>query len=103
MNAHERYSLHSSTAIAASALCIEAGLAQNWSATFLDWAMLEWDLASGSALCACGIVHLSLGHPLRLAVIAAILASLWATKITGRIELLFTVCEDECLPAVAAC
>jgi hypothetical protein len=84
------------------AFCHEAVATQNWASTLLDWARLEWNLASVTALCTCCIVHFALSVALVLAVIAAILAALWSAEVLASKELLLTFREGERLAAIAA-
>ena len=87
---------------AGSAVGVETRLAENRPSAFFDGTGLEWHLALGAALAANGIVHLAVAEALRLARRAAILAPLGRRELLGRVELLFTIGEDEVLAAVAA-
>lgn len=87
--AHAATTSHT-TSHAGRALLIEACLAQDGAASFLDGARLERYLTRGTAVGADGIVHLTIRHTLALAVIAAILAALRGAEVAGSIKLLFT-------------
>lgn len=84
------------------ALCIEAGLAQDRTTTFLNRTGLERNLALRAALATNGIVHLAVLHALALARIAAILATLGSAQVLAGVKLLFSFGKGEGLPAVAA-
>lgn len=92
----------SAAAIAAATLGIEAGLAEDRTATLLYRTGLERNLAGGAALRACRVVHLAVLHTLALAGVATVLAALWGAQVLRRIELLFTIGERKLLTAIAA-
>jgi hypothetical protein len=87
---------------AGTAFGIEAGLAEDRTATLLYRTGLERNLAGGAALRACRVVHLAVLHTLALAGVATVLAALWGAQVLRRIELLFTIGERKLLTAIAA-
>jgi hypothetical protein len=83
-------------------LSLEAVQAENWAATLLDWARLEWNFALSSAVSAHRLVHFAGLHALVLALVAAILATLWSAEVLARVEFLFAFRESEFHTAIAA-
>ena len=80
---------------ATSAFSVEACLAEDRAAAFLDWSRLERNLALRAAFSADCIVHLPVLHALVLPLVAAVLAPLGRRELLTRVELLFTIGERE--------